>query len=77
MNLKVTSVIWREEKSYVSHCPELGVASCGRTPKEALDNLKEAVELYLENAKELGLLDEIVSRLSSEESYTAFIEVSV
>ncbi len=40
---------------YVSKCPELGVSSCGDTPQEAEENLKEAVELYLENAKALGM----------------------
>ncbi len=30
-------------------CPELpGCASCGRTEEEALDNIKEAIALYLE-----------------------------
>jgi predicted RNase H-like HicB family nuclease len=43
----------------LSKCPELGVASCGDTFEEATDNLKEAVELYIENAKELNLLEDI------------------
>lgn len=51
----LTAVLREEDGVYVSECPELGVASCGDTPEEALVNLKEAVELYLENAKELGL----------------------
>jgi predicted RNase H-like HicB family nuclease len=34
------------------------VASCGDTFEEARENLKEAVELYVENAKQLNLLDE-------------------
>jgi predicted RNase H-like HicB family nuclease len=42
--------------AYVSRCPELEVASFGYTPEEALENLKEAGELYLENAEELGLI---------------------
>jgi predicted RNase H-like HicB family nuclease len=49
----LTAAIWREELAYVSQCPELGVASCGDTPDEALAMLKEAVELYLENALKL------------------------
>lgn len=53
----LTSVIWKEDDVYVSKCPEIEVASAGDTPQEALDNLKEAVELYLENAKLLGILD--------------------
>jgi len=49
-----TAVVWKEEKGFVSKCTELSVASCGDTFEEAVDNLKEAVELYIENAKELN-----------------------
>ena len=55
-NYKLTAVIWREKEGYVSKCPELGVASVGDSVEEAMKNLKEAVELYLENAKELGII---------------------
>ena len=34
---------------YVSRCVELGVVSQGKTIEEAEKNLKEAVELYLED----------------------------
>jgi len=47
-----TAVVWRESEGYVSKCPELGVASCGDSFDEAVSNLREAVELYLQNAKE-------------------------
>ncbi len=57
--LVLTSVIWREGDVYVSKCPELEVSSCGDTPEEALKNLKEAVELYLKNARELGMLEDL------------------
>ena len=51
--------IYRAEPGggYSALCPELGVASQGETIGEAEDNLKEAVELYLESAKELGILE--------------------
>jgi predicted RNase H-like HicB family nuclease len=52
----LTITIWEEEGAYVSRCPELEVASFGETPEEAISNQKEAVELYLENAEELGLV---------------------
>jgi len=45
---KFSAVITKEGKWFVSFCPELGVASQGKNEKEALGNLKEAVELYLE-----------------------------
>jgi predicted RNase H-like HicB family nuclease len=46
---KFSAVIHKEGKWYVSWCPELDVASQGETIEETIDNLKEAVELYLEN----------------------------
>lgn len=49
----LTAVIWPEGKQYVSRCPELGVASYGKTPTAARRALQEAVELYLANAKAL------------------------
>jgi predicted RNase H-like HicB family nuclease len=42
-----TAVITREGKFYVGDCPELGVTSQGLSLEEALENLKEAVGLYL------------------------------
>ena len=56
--LNFTAIIWQEDYAYVSKCPELEVASAGDTPEEAIHNLKEAVELYLENAKALGIFDD-------------------
>lgn len=36
-------------KSYAVYCPELpGCASAGDTQAEALENIKEAIQLYLE-----------------------------
>ena len=57
--LHLTAVIWQEGKQYVSRCPEIGVASYGKTPVAARQALQQAVELWVENARELGLLEEI------------------
>jgi len=43
-----TGVVHREEDLYVAECPEVGVVSQGQTIEEAVANLKEATELYLE-----------------------------
>jgi predicted RNase H-like HicB family nuclease len=43
-----TAVIHKEDDLYVAECPEVGTVSQGYTLEEALDNLKEATELYLE-----------------------------
>ena len=53
--LGYTAVVWKEGEGFVSKCIELGVASCGDDFEEAVGNLKEAVQLYLENAEKLGL----------------------
>jgi predicted RNase H-like HicB family nuclease len=43
-----TAVIHKEDNLYVADCPEVGTASQGATLEEAIANLKEATELYLE-----------------------------
>ncbi len=43
-----TAVIHREDDLYVAECPEVGTVSQGHTIEEAVANLKEATELYLE-----------------------------
>jgi len=48
----LTAVIEKEGKWYVATCPELGVASQGRTNDEAEAMLQEAVELLIEEADE-------------------------
>jgi predicted RNase H-like HicB family nuclease len=43
-----TAIIHREEELYVAECPEVGTVSQGETIEQAINNLKEATELYLE-----------------------------
>ena len=43
-----TAILEREEDMYVAKCPEVGTVSQGHTIDEAIANLKEATELYLE-----------------------------
>ena len=47
--LELSAVVRREDGLYVALCPEFDVASQGRSVEEALSNLKEALELYLED----------------------------
>ena len=37
---------------FVAHCPILGIASQGKDTDEAVKNIKEAIELYLEEQPE-------------------------
>ena len=43
-----TAVLHKEEEFYVAECPEAGTVSQGHTAEEAISNLKESTELYLE-----------------------------
>jgi len=43
-----TAIIHKEKDVYVAECPEVGTASQGYSIEEAVSNLKEATELYLE-----------------------------
>lgn len=52
MKYKVSAVVEKEDNEYVSHCVELEVTSQGSTIEEALNNLKEAVSLYIKHAEE-------------------------
>jgi predicted RNase H-like HicB family nuclease len=43
-----TAILQKEEDMYVAKCPEVGTVSQGNSIEEAITNLKEATELYLE-----------------------------
>lgn len=60
--LQLTAVIEREDDMYVANCPEVDVASQGKTIEEARANLLEAVELFFEMASP----SEIQRRLKKE-----------
>lgn len=71
-----TAVVWKEKKGYVSKCPELGVATCEDTISEDMSNLKEAIELYIENAEVLGMMEDIEESLTSKGKFTSHVEVN-
>ena len=49
--IDLKNVVWKEGKYYVAQCLNVEVSSFGKTKKEALANLDEALELYFEDAK--------------------------
>ena len=67
-----TAIIEREENLYVALCPELDIASQGKTVEQARTNLIEALELFFETASP----QEIEERLHNEVFVTR-LEVSV
>lgn len=53
--MKLKSIIWKEGKYYVAQCLNVDVSSFGKTKKEALKNIDEALELYFEDKKTLKI----------------------
>ena len=64
MTRTLTANIWREGSGYVSHCPELDIASQGDTVEEARANLQEALDLFFE----LADASEVAGRMKTERS---------
>jgi predicted RNase H-like HicB family nuclease len=46
MKRRFTASVWREDEWYVAQCLDVDVASQGRTEREALGNLQDALTLY-------------------------------
>jgi predicted RNase H-like HicB family nuclease len=67
-----TAVIQQEDKWFVALCPELDVASQGKTVEQARQNLTEAVELLLEAASPSEL-----KRRLHRPTYVTQLEVAV
>ena len=67
-----TAIIESEEDGYVSLCPELDIASQGKTVEQAKLNLAEVLELFFETADPT----EVMNRLHSEVFITR-LEVAI
>lgn len=71
--MKFDIILEKEEDGTFSvHCPALkGCHSQGNTKEEALLNIREAIDLYFETAKEIAL------RTTSRQSDCSLIEITV
>lgn len=49
--IDLKNVVWKEGKYYVAQCLNVDISSFGKTKKEALAALDEALELYFEDNK--------------------------
>ena len=58
--IEFDAITFQKGKSFVAHCPELDVSSCGHDMDEARRNLKTAVRLFVEEAEKLGTLEDIL-----------------
>lgn len=62
MSYTFSAIVEKEGKFFVALCPELDVASQGKSVDAALANLKEALGLYLETASPKELKAALSSR---------------
>ncbi|MCU0288530.1 MAG: type II toxin-antitoxin system HicB family antitoxin [Acidobacteria bacterium] len=60
MRLSIRVEIFKEDDVYVALSPELNVSSFGETIYEAKESIKEAIELFLEECREMGTLNEVL-----------------
>lgn len=72
VNLNYHALVWKEGKWYVSRSLELAVASQGKTRKEAIANLQEAVELYIEDEEPYNFSLPPISQPQITQIKTAF-----
>ncbi|TAK20746.1 MAG: hypothetical protein EPO26_17130 [Chloroflexota bacterium] len=58
----MTIAVSREAKRrWVSRCEELNIASCGSTIDEAMRNVEDAIEVYMETLDEAGEADHVLA----------------
>jgi len=68
-DIAVNEEFVNDKKVFVSHCLNLGIASQGSSYEEAIENIKDAINLYLEenpekqSNKSQELLPPIATRL--------------
>jgi len=56
MNIpSLKTVVWKEGPHFVAQCLNVDVSSFGDTKEEALANVREALELYFEDAQEVRI----------------------
>ena len=48
--IALQNIVWQEGKHYVAQCLNVDVSSFGDNREDALNNLKEALELFFEDA---------------------------
>ncbi len=71
--MKVNIIIEKDKNGYFAFCPELkGCHTQGDTLEEVLENIKEAIELYVET-----LSEEEKEYCLSQEILTTSLEVNI
>ena len=67
LKVDVQCRVKKDEVGYIAHCPSLDVSSQGGTEEKALENLAEALQLFLESCRERGTLNDVLADCGFEE----------
>ena len=59
-------IVYKEGDYYVSQCLNVDVSSFGNNIQEAIDNLKEAIDLYFEDNDEVNVIPVINETMIGE-----------
>lgn len=73
MKLDFRIEIFKEDGQFVAVAPELNVSSFGNTQKEARSSLREAVELFLEECRRMGTLEDILTEAGFKSEHKLWI----
>jgi len=60
-------IVFKENETYVAHCPELDVSSSGESVEHAKEMLKTAIRLFIEEAEKMGTLGDILDEANYKE----------
>ncbi len=60
MKISVRAEIFKEGDLYVALSPELNVSSFGETIEDAKKSIREAIEIFVEECRELGTLEDVL-----------------
>ena len=66
----LSALVWKEDDLYVAKAVEVELASQGKTKKQAIENLEEALKLYFEDEKIVSSKISPLSTLSLEKLFS-------
>jgi predicted RNase H-like HicB family nuclease len=70
LDIQFITRTFKEGHNFVAHALELDVSSCGGTKEKAVDNLKEAIRLFLEEAAKIDTLKQILQECADDRTGT-------
>ena len=59
-HLRYDVLVFKEGDTFVAYSPQLDVSSCGETPQQAREMVKEAIALFLEELESQGILEDVL-----------------